>query len=196
MIYRRLHIVGASGSGTSTLGEALATKLGIPQFDADRYYWLPTTPPFREKRAAEDRRQMLLADLARHDRFILSGAVMGWGDEIEHAFDLVVFLSIPADLRLARLRARELLRYGQINEEFISWAAAYEDDAPFPATRNRRRQEAWLATRNSSVLRLEGDLSVAERVAAVVAHGRRGKASAEGKSETTPDASPRLQLRS
>lgn len=172
MTYRRLHVVGASGSGTTTLGQILSTTLGIPQFDADHYYWLPTNPPFREKRDPAERLRLILADLAPHDRFIVSGSVIGWGEAIEHAFDLVVFLAIPAELRLARLRTRELLRYGHINEAFIAWAAGYEDSAPKPATRNRRRQEQWLAGCRCPVLRLEGDLTVPERVAAVLAHGR------------------------
>ena len=53
----------------------------------------------------------------------LSGAIIGWGDDLEHAFDLVIFLSLPHDLRVSRLRARELARYGRINEPFIAWAA-------------------------------------------------------------------------
>lgn len=41
-----IHITGASGSGTTTLGRALAQALGWRYLDADRYYWLPTSPPF------------------------------------------------------------------------------------------------------------------------------------------------------
>jgi adenylate kinase family enzyme len=41
----RIHIFGASGSGTSTFGRALAAELSIRFFDADDYYWLDTDPP-------------------------------------------------------------------------------------------------------------------------------------------------------
>lgn len=47
--YRRINIVGAPGSGTTTLGRALATQLGFVFADADDFYWKPTTPPFQEK---------------------------------------------------------------------------------------------------------------------------------------------------
>ena len=60
---------------------------------------------------------------------------------------------------------RELARYGQVNEPFIAWAAGYDDDPPTSPTRNRRRQHEWLSERRCPVLRLEGDLTVAERVA-------------------------------
>jgi adenylate kinase family enzyme len=180
MNFRRLHIVGASGSGTTTLGQALATALGYRPFDADHYYWLPTQPPFKEKRDPAERLRFILNDLSSCDRSIVSGSVVGWGEELESGFDLIVFLSIPRELRLARLRSRELLRSGFINEEFITWAAGYDDDLPQPVTRNRRRHEAWLAARTCSILRLDGDLTVPERVAEVLAHGRSAPAQRVG----------------
>ena len=42
---RRIHILGASGSGTTALGQALAEHLRCPHFDTDDYFWLPTDPP-------------------------------------------------------------------------------------------------------------------------------------------------------
>lgn len=42
----RLHIFGASGSGVSTLGNTLKNLWGIPYFDTDDYFWIPTEPPF------------------------------------------------------------------------------------------------------------------------------------------------------
>ena len=43
---RRIHILGASGSGTTALGQALAEHLRCPHFDTDDYFWLPTDPPY------------------------------------------------------------------------------------------------------------------------------------------------------
>jgi len=42
---QRIHILGASGSGTTTLGRALAERLQYPHFETDDYFWLPTAPP-------------------------------------------------------------------------------------------------------------------------------------------------------
>ena len=41
-----LHITGASGSGTTTLGRALASAWAVPHADTDDYFWVPTTPPY------------------------------------------------------------------------------------------------------------------------------------------------------
>ncbi len=108
----RVHILGASGSGTTTLGNALGTRLGCPHYDTDAYFWLPTNPPYQEKRASADRQHLLQSDLARNDCWVLSGSLCGWGDEFIPMFTLVVFLWVPTEVRLARLISRERSRYG------------------------------------------------------------------------------------
>ena len=150
----RIHIVGASGSGTTTLGRALATKLGCAHLDTDDFYWLPTRPRFQHPRPVPERQAMLGGELARHASWVLSGSLCGWGDVFIPLFDRVVFLWIPADLRLARLREREHMRYGAAiapgapqhaaYEAFMAWAAGY-DDGLEPPERCRRMHEQWLA---------------------------------------------------
>ena len=54
-----IHIFGASGCGTTTLGAAVAEKLALPHFDVDDFYWRPTDPPFVEKHQPAQR----IADL-------------------------------------------------------------------------------------------------------------------------------------
>ena len=46
----RIHITGASGSGVTSLGRALADSLAMPHHDTDDYLWRPTIPPYRETR--------------------------------------------------------------------------------------------------------------------------------------------------
>jgi adenylate kinase family enzyme len=173
---RRVHVVGAAGSGTTTLGAALARDLGCPHLDTDDYFWLPTEPRFEQPREASARRALLGADLARHPAWVLSGSLCGWGDPFIPLFDLVVFLAVPTEIRVARLRGRERQRYGEGDiapggrlhakyEAFIAWAASYELG---PATeRSRQRHEAWLATLPCPVLRLEDTDDVPTRLARV-----------------------------
>jgi adenylate kinase family enzyme len=61
-VARRVHILGASGAGTTTLAQALAARLGSPHYDVDDYFWLPSDPPFQHIRV-EKRRQVLLEEL-------------------------------------------------------------------------------------------------------------------------------------
>jgi adenylate kinase family enzyme len=159
----RIHVTGAAGSGTTTLGRALAEELSCPHFDSDDYYWLPTDPPYRTKRPTAERDALLLADLEDAPRCVESGSLVSWDPAIHALFDRVLYLWIPADVRLARLRDRELRELGAVDEEFIEWAARYDDAGP--EQRSRVLHERWLVGLACPVLRLEGDLSTAERLA-------------------------------
>jgi len=109
----RLHILGASGSGTTTLGRALAERLQYLHFDTDDYFWLPTDPPYTNQRERTERQQLLMDDITAQNAWVLSGSLFGWGDVAIPLFALVVFLWIPQDIRMERLRQREHARFGE-----------------------------------------------------------------------------------
>ncbi len=167
-----IHIIGASGSGTTTLGRTLAQALSCSHLDADDYYWVPTEPPFQQKVPLPERNANITRDLEAAGDAVLSGSMVSWGEQWLEAFDLVIFLWIPAELRLARLRRREEERYGPQqdwdattrtnSEAFLEWAAHY-DDSDFRG-RSRVIHRQWMAQLNCPVLRIEGDTSVDERL--------------------------------
>jgi adenylate kinase family enzyme len=119
----KLHLFGASGTGVSTLGEALAEALGVPYFDTDTYFWEASDPPFTQRRPAAERDAWLARDLAQHTSWIVGGSIVGWDEKWLAAFDLVVFLWLPPALRLQRLHQREHARYGQLFRTDPSQAA-------------------------------------------------------------------------
>lgn len=164
--YRRINIVGAPGSGTTTLGRALAARLDFLFADADDYYWKPTVPPFTEKHEPEARLKRLLGELRQTRASVVAGSVCGWGAELEDSFDLVIFLSLPTELRLQRIEVREAVLFGAANPAFLAWAAQYED-GKLPG-RSRARHEAWLQSRQCRVLRFEGDQATDARVRQIV----------------------------
>ena len=161
----RILITGASGSGATTLGRALSVRLGASFLDADDYYWMPTDPAYEEKRDPAARLQLILADLRKSSSAVVAGCIRNWGGELEDSFSLIVFLLLDAEIRVARLREREMSELGRVDEAFLEWAAQY-DTGRLPG-RSRALHEKWLSERSCPVLRLEGDLSVAERVARV-----------------------------
>ena len=160
-------ILGASGSGTTTLGIDLANRLGWRHLDTDYFYWLPTSLPFQKKRDSAERLALLKSAMLSEPNAIVSGSLMGWGGEVEDAFDLIVFLYVPTDLRLERLHKREVQRYGRADPAFLQWACEY-DEGP-PVGRSLAKHQAWLRSRKSAVLHVEGDTSVEERIEKILA---------------------------
>ena len=171
----RIHILGASGSGTTTLGAALATRTGWPHEDSDTYFWEVTDPPYTRQRPKERRLDQLLPRLAKERDWIFSGSSISWSGALEPLYDLVVYLRLDPARRMARLRAREIGRYGgriapggdmaEANAAFIAWAEAY--DTAGPEQRSRALHEAWLKGRRCPVLRLDSAAPVAQLVARV-----------------------------
>lgn len=159
-------IIGASGSGQTILGKALAHKLAFTFFDTDDFYWLPTTPAYQKKRDTDSRLALIL-QAKKSNSCVIAGSVLGWGDVLEECFDLIVFLSLDTEIRLRRLRAREQEELGFVDEEFIAWAQEYEN--PNFNSRNRVKHLNWLANKKAKVLTIEGDLTVKQRLAAVMA---------------------------
>lgn len=155
----RVHILGASGSGTTTLARMLAAAWSVPHADADDYFWVPTSPPYREKRPIEDRLALMQAVFVPRDTWVLSGSMTGWGDPVIAQCHVVVFLTLDPVARLQRLREREETRTaGQERDEdawqeFRRWAEGYDD--PGFSGRSRVTHERWLETLTQPVLRLD-----------------------------------------
>lgn len=175
---KRIHILGASGVGTSTLGRELASRLPHIHLDSDDYFW---EHKYTMQSNVKDRINRIEHDLSSKEPWILSGAVCGWGDVLIPYFELVIFLWIPQELRLDRLRAREYERYGheifqggskyEDNQAFMEWAALY--DTAGVEVRSKALHEQWITRLKCPILRLEGDFTVSERVDAVMNYLRK-----------------------
>jgi adenylate kinase family enzyme len=164
----RILITGASGSGTTTLGQALAARLGCAFFDSDDFYWVPTIPPFQRKQDPAVRAVRLLEAMQIVSAAVLAGSILNWGAELEDSFSLIVFLTVPAEVRVARLREREIRRFGRADQAFLTWAAQYDEGTQ--EGRSLSKHEAWLAMRRCPVLRIDGDTSTHHRLAQVLGH--------------------------
>jgi adenylate kinase family enzyme len=163
----RVLVTGASGSGTSTLARTVAARIQAAFYDGDDYFWLPTSPPFKDKRDPQQRLDRLLHDLDAAPVALLSGSIVGWGAELEDSFSLIVFLTVPASTRIERLRRREIAQLGHADPEFLEWAAQY-DEGRLPG-RNRAKHERWLSARRCPVLRIEGEIALETSTARVLA---------------------------
>jgi adenylate kinase family enzyme len=172
----RIHILGASGSGTTTLARALSNKLDYVNYDTDDYFWEHTNPPYQQKKDIEERKTLLNSELKNHNKWILSGSLCGWGVVFIPYFDLVIYLWIPKEVRIDRLKERQRQRYGELietdelihkqNNVFVDWASQYDDGDL--TIRSKKLHEKWLSELPCKVLRLEGLLEVEEKVAKVL----------------------------
>jgi adenylate kinase family enzyme len=156
----RVLFTGAAGSGTTTLAKAFARQRGFAFLDADDFFWLPTEPPYRQRRAEADRLTLLSQAMGGFTNVAVSRSIPGWGQQLEQSFNLVVFLYVPAPVRLQRLHEREIARFGHADTAFLEWAALY--DAGPPEGRSLARHRAWLLSLVCPVIHFEGEHTVEE----------------------------------
>ena len=92
-----IHIYGASGSGTSTLGRYLAQRLDFAFLDADDYFWLPTDPKFTLAVRVVTDTPTRLARIKQREYARFSARILPGGDMYDH------------------------------HQAFLQWAAGYDD---------------------------------------------------------------------
>ncbi len=146
-----IHIYGASGSGTTTLGKKICEELGYKFMDTDDYFWLPTNPPYITKRSIDERIALINHDISYADNVVLSGSLVDWGDGLIPLFTLAIRLETDTDIRIIRLERRERDQFGdridlngdmyQNHKDFIEWAKAY--DTGDIEIRSKAKHDDW-----------------------------------------------------
>ena len=166
----RILVIGAAGTGKTTLASEIARQYGLRHLDSDDYYWKKTNPPFQEKRPYDVRTSELWNDFLMDQKVVVSGSMVTWGKQWKHAFDFGVFLQVPQSARMERLHRREEKRYGdqlytderirETSREFLEWAESYDD--PNIEGQGINKQVTWLDHVTFPILNIEGDLTVNE----------------------------------
>lgn len=159
-----IHIYGAAGSGTSTLGKYISEKLGYYWMDTDDYFWQPTNPPYTIKRDVPKRLALMKKDIAKWDKVVISGSLVDWGDELIPLFSLAIRIETETDIRITRLQKRERECFGtridvggdmyENHKEFIEWASAYDNgDLDM---RSKAKHDEWQKLLQCKQIELDG----------------------------------------
>ncbi|MBQ8314097.1 MAG: AAA family ATPase [Clostridia bacterium] len=175
-------IVGLNGSGKSTLNHLLSRELGYFEMDVEDYYfpqqkahrqWALDHTQVRETEqqpytAEQDQAQVeaaLLQDMEEHPQFVLSCVKLNWCQALRDRIDMVFCLQVPLETRLARIRQREVRRFGA---RALPGGDMYEKQESFRALISQRDPatvEASLAAMPCPVVRLDGTRPLEENLA-------------------------------
>ncbi len=179
-----IHIFGASGSGTSTLGRYICENTvnsgqsGYYFMDTDDYFWMPTDPPYTVKRDKEERLRLMRADIAAHENVVISGSLCDWGDSLIPSITLAVRLVTDTEVRLERLKRRESKHFGsriekggdmyEAHKEFLDWAAEY--DTGGADMRSKLCHDIWQKLLRCELLTLDGNQPLCDSFETVMSH--------------------------
>ena len=157
-------VCGLNGSGKTTLASALAKKLNFIHMDIEQYYFTSTQNPYALSRTREEVERLLLEDIKKNPGFVFSAVNGNMTPDINDNYTLVVYLEVPLDIRMKRIRQRAIDKFG---DRVLPGGDMYEQEEKFFAFAEKRTPEKiedWLKTLSHKVLRLDGAKPIQENV--------------------------------
>ena len=161
-------VFGANGSGKSTLGQELARVLSFKYMDIEDYHFIKSEVPYTAARAREDCLHLMLADIKKHQSFVLSAVIVDFGEDISSMYDLAVFMSAPLKTRIERINQRACEQHGDRIREGGDMYDQHLKFIDFVTSRSLERIEYWAETLVCPVIYIDGTKSISENTEVVV----------------------------
>jgi len=161
-------ICGLNGSGKTTLGAALAERLGYKHMDVEDYYFTRADNPYVSARTRDEVEVLLLEDIKQNPCFVFSAVNGNMNSEINSCYDIVVYLEVPLELRMKRIRQRAFDKFG---DRVLPDGDMYEQEEKFfefAEKRSPEKIEEWLQTLTCRVVRLDGTKAVEYNVQTLI----------------------------
>ncbi len=122
-MYKKIHIIGGSGSGKSYLAKKLSKELSINHYDLDDVFWDNSDKNYNV-RTPEDIRDKKISDILSNDGWIMEG-VYYREDWLYRAFDeadLIIILAVNPWVRDFNICKRYIIeRLCSKNDKFSSF---------------------------------------------------------------------------
>lgn len=163
-------VCGLNGAGKSTLGRALAGRLGFHYIDNEDLYFPKTDPAYlyAAPRAREEVEKLLLHEIKEHENFVFTSVKGDYGADIVSFFRYAVWMEVPRDVRLQRVRSRSFQKFGDRMLPGGDLCEREERFFDFVASRAENMVEEWAGTLHCPVIRVDGTNSVEENIAYIL----------------------------
>lgn len=169
-------IFGPSGAGKTALGALVASRLGFPFFDTDPFIWRQDTlRPFTVMYPRAEKIARLQAALSGTEHFVVAGSMHSFHEAFDPFFLLAVHLTADVQLRLDRVRARELQQFGARilpggdmyadHQRFLQYVADYDTGSDGTTLKSHL---TWISALSCPVLSLRGEAPLAQNAETVV----------------------------
>ena len=163
-------ICGLNGVGKSTLGKALAEKLGYYFIDSEDLYFSKQMDDysFSSQRTNKEAEEILFSKIQKHNNFVLASVKGNYGESFYSFIHYVILLDVPKDIRLDRVKNRSFQKFGN---RMLQGGDLYEQEKAFfefVKSRNEKTVEKWIKTLNCPVIKLDGAKPIEENVNTII----------------------------
>lgn len=157
---------GLNGCGKSTLGRALAQKIGFHFIDNEELFFTRNAAdePYQNPRSRAEVEKLLMEEVRKHGDFVLAAVRGDYGKEILPLYRYAVLIEVPKEIRLRRVRDRSFQKFGG---RMKPGGDLYESEEVFfqtVAARPEDYAESWARTLSCPVVVVDGTRPVEENV--------------------------------
>lgn len=157
-------VCGLNGVGKTTLGKALAEKLGYHFIDMEDLSFAETdgSDPYACPRPREEVKGLLMQEVKACENFVLVAVKGNYGQELLPFIQLVVVIEVPKEVRLQRVKSRSFQKFGS---RMLPGGDLYQKEQDFfemAASRPETYTEEWVRTLNCPVIRVDGAKTIRE----------------------------------
>ncbi len=123
-------VCGMNGCGKSTLGRALAEKLGFYFIDIEDLYFPKTDASYEyaSPRTKEECERLLADMIQEHENFVFCAVKGDYGEDVVSRYRYAIFLEVPKEIRLQRVWDRSHQKFG---ERMLEGGDLYEKERVF-----------------------------------------------------------------
>lgn len=159
-------ICGLNGAGKSTLGRALAKERGYYFIDVEDLYFPKDDPhyAYASQRTRQEVEIRLASEIHAHGDFVFASVHGDYGESVRSALRCCVYISIPREIRLQRVKNRSYQKFGS---RMLPGGDLYEREEKFFAFVGSRTEdpvEKWLETLSCPAIKIDGTKPVEENL--------------------------------
>ena len=165
-----IQICGLNGCGKSTLGKALAERIGFHFIDNENLYFSRTNTdePYTNPKSRTEVESLLMEEVSKYPDFVFSAVRGDYGTDIVCMYNYVVVIDVPKDIRSQRVRNRSFQKFG--SRMLMGGDLHDQEEAFFQMVDSRQDDfiEKWLQMINCPIIRVDGTKPIEENVAYII----------------------------
>ena len=161
-----IQICGLNGCGKSTLGRALAERIGFHFIDNENLYFgkAVASDPYANPKTRKEAELLLMEEVRRYPDFVFSAVKGDYGEDIIPMYSYVVVIEAPKEIRSQRVRNRSFQKFGS---RMLTGGDLFSREEAFFRMSDSRSDDYiadWLQKVSCPVIRVDGTKPVEENV--------------------------------